>query len=164
VGVIVAFNYAAWLALFPEFTSPGGSIPVTEPQATSYFGIATAIHRNDGGGPVNDAGIQTNLLNFLTAHVAALYATPANATSASTLVGRISQAAEGSVNVSVELPASMGASSAFFTQTKYGLMYWAAAAPYRTARYIPNDRNPVNAGTFGSGVGYLGGDNTGYTG
>jgi hypothetical protein len=164
MGVTVAFNYAAWVALFPEFASPGGSTPVTPVLGTQYFLMATMVHRNDGGGPVNDPVQQANLLNLLTAHMAALMASPAGAASASPLVGRISQAAEGSVNVSVELPTNMPMASGFFTQTKYGFMYWTASQPYRTARYLPNNRNPVNAGTFGSGVGYLGGDGTGYTG
>lgn len=163
MGVQVAFNYTNWLALFPEFTSPGGSIPVTEPMANQYFAMACMVHRNDGGGPVTQAGTQTNLLNLLTAHMAALMATPAGAASASPLVGHLSQATEGSVNVSVELPTNMPMASGFYTQTKYGYMYWTATAPFRTMRYMPNNRNPVNAGTY-PGVGYLGGDGSGWTG
>lgn len=146
MGVQVAFSYEGWLELFPEFM-PNGSFPVPELRANSYFLMATTVHRNDGGGPVTNAAVQTNLLYWLTAHFAALFATPAGATQASTLVGRISQASEGSVSVTAEMPSNMPAAAAFFTQTKYGLAYWMVSAPFRTARYIPNDRNPVNAGT-----------------
>lgn len=151
MGVQVAFNYAGWIASYPEFQSPGGSIPVTDVQAANYFAIATAIHRNDGKGVVCDATLQSTLLNMLTAHIAALFATPAGAAAASQLVGRISSAAEGSVNVQTELPTNMPMASAFYTQTKYGLMYWQATAAFRTMRYVPNARNPVNAGMFGVG-------------
>ena len=170
MGVQVVFSYAAWAALFPEFNpgspgiAPAGSIPVTSAQATQYFLMATMVHRNDGGGPVYDAATQSNLLNLLTAHMAALMATPAGASSASPLVGRISQAAEGSVNVTTDLPTNMPMASGFFVQTKYGFMYWTASQPFRTARYLPNNRNPVNAGTYGGGGYFLGGDGTGFTG
>lgn len=169
MGVQVAFSYATWAALFPEFNpgtpglTPAGSIPVTEAQANQYFTMACMVHRNDGGGPVLEAVQQSNLLNLLTAHMAALMATPAGAASASPLVGRISQAAEGSVNVTVEMPGNMPMASAFFTQTKYGFMYWTASAPFRSMYYMPNNRSPVNAGTY-PGIGYLGGDGSGFTG
>ena len=156
MGVQVAFNYPAWVALFPEFASPGGLTPVTEAQADNYFTMATSVHRNDGGGPVCDPAVQLMLLNYLTAHFAKLLAAPAGSTAAAGLVGRISDAAEGSVHVAVELPANMPTSSAFFTQSTYGFVYWTASAPYRTMRYVANPRNPVNAGAGYAG-GYSGG-------
>lgn len=169
MGVQVAFDYATWAALFPEFNpgapglAPAGATPVTSAQAAQYFLIACMVHRNDGGGPVAEAAQQSNLLNLLTAHMAALMATPAGAASASPLVGRISQAAEGSINVTTEMPANMPMASAFFTQTKYGFMYWTASAPFRSMRYMPNNQSPVNAGLWpGSWPGYLGGNGSGF--
>ena len=78
----------AWLAAWPDFTPysigppvvPSGPVPVTSGQASSYFAMATAIHANDGSGPVNNAGLQLTMLNALTAHFAKLLATPLNAT------------------------------------------------------------------------------------
>lgn len=144
MGVIVAFNYAAWLASYPEFTSPGGSIPVTEAQANNYFALATSMHANDGSGPVTTAGLQSAYLNALTAHFAALLAAP-NGGTPSSLVGRISSATEGSVSVTTELSVPPSMSLAFFSQTKYGFIYWQMTAGYRTMQYrvSSNRRGPV---------------------
>lgn len=155
MGVSVAFSYSAWVALFPEFASPGGTTPVTSDQAQLYFGLATGFFRNDGGGPVRSAEVQTRLLNLLVAHIAKIMVGPQGQAG---LVGRISDASEGSVHVGVEMPSNMSAASAWFTQTQYGLMFWQLSAVYRTGFYLPNDRNPAQAGTgFGGWPGYLGG-------
>lgn len=151
MGVIVTFDPTAWKALWsPTFDY------LTDEQATNYFNLATYVHRNDGGGPVTIEAQQTNLLNLLTAHVAKLFAPAPGGQAPSGLVGRISSATEGSVSVQVEL-VQMSQNSAWFTQTEYGLMYWTAAAPFRTMRYVPNDKQPI--GAYGSGYGYWG---TGY--
>ena len=146
MGVVVQFNYAQWAALYPEF-----SATVNQQQATGYFQQATMIHRNDGGGPVNDATTQLNLLNILTAHIAALMAPPAPGQQPSGLVGRINSATQGSVSVQAAYSTSVTQQMAFFIQTKYGAMYWTASAPFRTMRYIPN-RNRGVVGPRGFGV------------
>lgn len=145
MGVVVAFSYPQWAALYPTLAAS-----VNAAQAASYFTIATSIHRNDGGGPVNDATQQLNLLNMLTAHIAQLFA-PQNDEPASTLVGRISGASQGSVSVQAAYSNSISEQMAFFIQTPYGALYWVATAPYRTARYIPN-RNRGVVGPPGFGV------------
>ena len=128
MGAIATFNYEAWVALFPEFASVQGA------QAQLYWNIATGYLDNTGCGRVPDVPTQTTLLNLLTAHIATLLATSTSANGqtqpASTLVGRISQAAEGSVNVSAEFDANGSPSEAFFLQTKYGTMYWQMVKPY----------------------------------
>ena len=144
MGIVVAFSYSAWLAAWPEFTPysigppvvPSGPVPVTSGQASSYFAMATAIHANDGSGPVNNAGLQLTMLNALTAHFAKLLATPLNATQASDLVGRISDASEGSVSVRAQNDYPPGTAQ-WFQQTKYGSAYWQMAAQFRTMRYAP---------------------------
>jgi hypothetical protein len=147
MGVIVQFNYAQWLALFPEFTTT-----VSAPQAVSYFGIATTVHRNDGGGPVTDATQQLNLLNYLTAHIAALFAAPAAGQQPSGIVGRINSASEGSVSVQAAYSNNVSEQMAWFIQTRYGALYWTATAPFRTMRYVPNRNKGVVSGyPFGFG-------------
>lgn len=141
MGVTVTFDYSAWALAFPEFSN------VTQTQATMFWNEATIYCRNDGGGPVSNATTQSFLLNLLTAHIAFLRVGTA-ANPASPLVGRISQAAEGTVSVSTELPTLPGA-AAWYSQTQYGLSYWTAIAPYRTMRYLPN------RGRFGPGYGSL---------
>lgn len=128
MGVVVNFNYASWVARYPEFAG------VTQPVAQGYFDEATMYCRNDGGGQVPTAAMQSTLLGMLTAHIAKIYAT-IDGVAPSGLVGRISDAAEGSVHVTVEMPQSMPGSAAWFTQTVYGISFWQATVGYRTARY-----------------------------
>ena len=145
MGVIVSFDYNAWITLYPEFTAT-----VNSAQATNYFTIATSVHRNDGGGPVTDATQQLALLNMLTAHIAALLAPPSSGQAPSMIVGRINSATQGSVSVQAAYSSSVSEQMAWFTQSKYGALYWTAAAPYRTMRYIPNkNRGVVGCGGFG---------------
>lgn len=146
MGVIVSFNYALWIATYPEFTAT-----VNPTQAQSYFTIATSIHRNDGGGPVNDTNQQLALLNMLTAHIAALFAPPAAGQPASGLVGRINSATQGSVSVQAAYSSNVPQQMAWFIQTKYGALYWTATAPFRTMRYVPN-RNPGVVGPRSFGI------------
>jgi hypothetical protein len=146
MGVVVQLNYAQWIAIYPEFTAT-----VNQAQAQQYFQLATTIHRNDGGGPVHSPEQQLALLNMLTAHIAALFAPPAPGQQASTIVGRINSASEGSVSVQAAYSNSVSEQMAWFIQTKYGAMYWMATAPFRTMRYIPNKNRGV-VGPPGWGV------------
>lgn len=148
MGVAITFDPTTWLQMYPQFGY------LTPAQATMYFTQATMIHRNDGGGPVKDATQQTNLLGLLTAHVAQLLAPAKDGSDPDgSAVGRISQATEGSVSASLELPANLPQAAAWFSQTQYGLMYWTATKPFRAARYLPNNQSPVNAGMWGYGGG-----------
>lgn len=127
MGVAVTFNYAKWVARYPEFAS------VSEPTAQAYFDEATIYLRNDGSGPTSSPTVQLTLLNMLTAHIAARYAV-IDGKSASDLVGRISNATEGSVSVQADMDAVPG-TAAWYMQTKYGADFWNATAAYRTFRY-----------------------------
>jgi hypothetical protein len=130
----VVFNYAIWIARYPEFAN------VSPDLAAAYFDEAGLYWTNRGWQA--SLSIAPTLLNMLTAHIAWLYAPrdggqgnpSSTGQGASQLVGRISSAVEGSVNVSTELTASGSPSEAFFSQTKYGLSFWQATAQFRTAR------------------------------
>jgi hypothetical protein len=144
----VTFNYAVWVARYPEFAA------VSQPLAQAYFDEAGLYFANQGWtGSLPSA---PTLLNMLTAHIAWLYA-PRDADgnpsstgqAASPLTGRISQAAEGSVNVTTELTSSGSPSEGFFLQSKYGLSFWQATAQYRTAIYSARPTRVVN-GVFPS--------------
>ncbi len=128
MGVVVTFNYAAWIARYPEFTSVG------QPLAQLYFDEATIYCRNDGGGPVSTAAIQSTLLNMLTAHIAKI-SQPVDGVNPSGLVGRIAHAQEGSVNVQTEYTGPQPGTRAWYDQTIYGAAYWTATAQYRNMRY-----------------------------
>ncbi len=128
---IVAFDYTLWTATYPEFAAS-----VNPTQAASYFLIAETFLNNTPTSPVKDAGpggARAILLNMLTAHIAQLFAPQAGIPAPQT-VGRISQASEGSVSVTLDMD-NQTALAAWYNQTKYGAMYWAATAAYRTARY-----------------------------
>ncbi len=129
MGVIVQFDLAAWRLLFPEFSN------VTDDQLNGpIWTMAQAYCRNDGGGPVCDVLVQTELLNLMEAHIAQLlYGSTTQP--ASGLVGPITSATEGSVSVATGLV--LNTSNQFFLQSKYGQLFWQLALPYRLARYYP---------------------------
>jgi hypothetical protein len=126
---IVAFDLDGFRARYSEFSS------VANDTLSAYFSEATIYLDNTDCSPVADLGIRSRLLNMLTAHIGALNS-GINGQAASGLVGRISQATEGSVSVSAEM-ASPSGSSAWFMQTRYGAAYWQATAAYRTFHYLP---------------------------
>jgi hypothetical protein len=142
MGAIATFDPAAFRARYGEFAN------CTDPQLQGCFDDATLYLANDGSGPVETSQKQLSLLNMLTAHIAwltlprdpsgqpAATGVPPNAST----VGRIESAGEGSVNVGLDMgDATAGSpSQAWYMQTQYGASYWAATAPYRTARYAAN--------------------------
>lgn len=129
MGVIVTFDLAQWRLLFPEFSN------VTDAQINGpVWTMAQAYCRNDGGSPVCDVLVQTELLNLMVAHIAQLlYGSTTQP--ASGLVGPITSATEGSVSVTTGLV--VNTSNQWFLQTKYGQLFWQLALPYRLARYWP---------------------------
>lgn len=146
MGASVTFDYQVWIHRYPEFKS------VAECDAQGYFDEATLYHRNDGGGPVADAGQQRVLLNMLTAHIAKLYAT-VGGVAPSGLVGRITDASEGSVSAAVDKFANMPNSAQWYIQTPYGFAYWQATRQYRTAHYRPGIRYIPPGAPYGRGGG-----------
>lgn len=127
---VVTFDYGVWTARYPEFSA---SVP--QGLAQLYFNEATLYVDNTGTGPVQDAGQLAVLLNMVTAHIAALNA-PVDGQAASPLVGRITNASEGSVSVGVQMDLPAG-SAQWFAQTKYGIAFWQATSQFRTMRYVP---------------------------
>lgn len=135
---MAAFDYDAWIAAYPVFAG------VTEPQAIEFFNLATAFFNNAGWpGSLPQAPA---MLNALTAHVAWLFSmrdqngapSSSGTVPPPSIVGRISNASQGSVSVQAEYDAQGGnPSAAWYNQTPYGAMYWAMTAPYRTAVYVP---------------------------
>ena len=126
MGIPVSFDFTVFSTRYPELAFVGSSA------AQLYFNEACLYQDNTGSctGP-QDAATQLLLLNMLTAHIAAM-----NNANSSPLVGRISNATEGSVSVgtSFEVPAG---SPQWFAQTKYGAAWWNATKQYRTMRYVP---------------------------
>lgn len=131
MGVIYNFDYAAFIAQFPNF------VYLPEPQVQAQFTAATTLIRNDGGGPVRDATVQSQCLLYATAHFCALFAARPDGTYPDGPVGRISSASEGSVSVSTEYGPLTQQGKDFWVQTRYGAFVWQMTAPYRTFRWHP---------------------------
>lgn len=149
----LTFNYAMWTARYPEFTG------IDEPLASQYFTEATLYVDNTGQGPVTDPNQLMLFLNMATAHIAALNAPKiadqfnSDGVEYNPLVGRITNASEGSVSVATEF-ANEGEQAAWWNQTKYGAALWRAMAMFRQARYLPSRRRR----TFNPPIGrYFGG-------
>ncbi len=130
--MIVVFNIASFLQLFPEFKR-------VEAQLPGCFTIAGLYCDNGDNSRVHDIGARTTLLNLVTAHVAALtYGVDEDG--ASQLVGPVTMAKEGSAQVQVTLPKDITDYQLFWLSTKYGAMFWTASMGYRTFRFIPPPR------------------------
>jgi Protein of unknown function (DUF4054) len=143
----VTFSYETWVTMFPEMA------PLSASQGAAYFAQACLVCWNSITNPIFCTGNLATLLYLLTSHVAWLNCPKdangnpaATGTPAAQLVGRINQASEGSVSVSLELNvgSSANAQLAYFSQTKYGLSYWTFTAQFRTARYVARPTIVVN--------------------
>jgi len=145
MGAIAQFNHQVFVTRYPEFSSVDPDVLFL------YWTEAELYHRNDGGGPVKSENSQQLLLNMLTAHVAQRNKLE-NGNTESDLVGRIDSASEGSVTVSAAFEVPAGCPQ-YFAQTKYGVDYWVATAPYRTFRYRRGPRRNFNP-PFGGGIGF----------
>ena len=130
---IASFTYSAWAAIFPEL-----GLYTNSAQATQYWTEATMLLDNTISSPVQDVTQRTAILNLITAHICALRQ-PLGGQPSSPLVGRISDATEGSVSVKAELIVAAG-SAQFWAQSKYGLQAWQMLLPFRSARYYAGPR------------------------
>lgn len=126
---VVVFVPADFKVAFPSFTT------VADAALSLNFQLATLQLNNSCGSRVCDAPTRELLLNLLVAHITALK-DGENGRPPSGLVGRISEAQEGSVRVG----ANMGTvvyGQAYYLQTQWGAMFWQATARFRTMMYIP---------------------------
>jgi hypothetical protein len=155
VAGVVSFDYAAWIALYPQFT-PGVS-PTGQPTgvdsalANQYFLLAEVLHDNLGCNVVINDTIQLSLLGMLVAHIATLFA-PGSAMAGSGLAGPLTHAAEGSVNIGIK-PFDAQGTVQWLTQTQYGALYWYATSVYRTMRYRIGPRRIFNPPVWPYGTG-----------
>lgn len=134
---VVTFDYATWVGMFPEFSGCSAG------QGQGFFNRACLQFANDTCNPAFSAGNMQTLFYLLTSHIAWISAPrDANGNPAQTgqpsspLVGRVSSAAEGSVNVASEWNTSGQPNEAYYTQTTYGAEFWTAMAVFRTAQYL----------------------------
>lgn len=152
---IVQFDAPEFVAIYPEFTG------LTNPQMQTQFNGAALLLNNSCVSRVQDANKRLQLLYMLTAHLCLLNCGTndgaGNVTTPQGIVGRIADATEGSVSVSAEWASTISESMAFFSQTKYGAMFWQSTKSYRTAHYIPPPSDGPNGPGFPFGFGWFDG-------
>lgn len=135
----VVFNYAAWAARFPSLAAV-----VLEPQAQAIFDEAqyVALGNDLPDQPPSVITSETRrlaLFNLLVAHMAVLELRSTQGGGAGAgMVGNISSAGEGSVNVSMaDYPVGSGK---WFEQTQYGAQLWQMLRPLMMAGYQPGPK------------------------
>ncbi len=146
------FDPAAFYAQFPELST------VPSQQLAGYYNVvANGMIDNSACSVIPDqppgAGVLSQAMMWATAHLAKLFAT-VNGQAPSGLVGRISSAAEGSVNVSTDLKIE-AQSAQFWITTNYGLMVWQMLGPYRTALWVSGPVRNMNPLVPGLPVGWV---------
>lgn len=143
----VTFSYELWIAMFPMFS------PLSQIQGQAYFNSACLICWNSCQNPIFGDGNLETLLLYLTSHFAQLLCPKdsngnpaATGQAASGLVGRISSAQQGSVNVQTEWPTdgNTSAQEKFLAQTEFGAAYFAMTAQYRTGYYAARPTRVIN--------------------
>lgn len=122
----VVFDPVAFKAAYPEFSA------VPDASLEGYF-VRSQLFLANQDCPVQDEAKRLLLFWLLVAHIAQLSGA-LNPGGIPGPVGRTSSATEGSVNVSLEFNATMGAS--WFIQTSYGAQFWQATAYLRSFRYV----------------------------
>lgn len=150
---VVVFEPAVFIVLYPAFAT------IAAPALQQNFDLATLLLGNGCGSRVSDARLRERLLNLLTAHITAIL-NGANGQPPSGGVGRVASATEGSVTATLDM-GPVTNSEAFFIQTQWGAMYWAATARFRTAFYVAPPPRCYGVGFGDQGFGPVG---TGYPG
>lgn len=121
---VVVFDLAEFRALYPAITA-------TDAQLEDYFAMAETFLDNTECSVVKDLGSRKRMLYLLVAHIATL---TGMAEKGNPVVGRISNATEGSVSVSLDY-GDMGNNERWYMQTPWGAMYWQLTKRYRSAVY-----------------------------
>lgn len=121
---VVVFDIAEFRALYPAITA-------TDAQLEDYFAMAETFLDNTECSVVKDLGSRKRMLYLLVAHIATL---AGMAEKGNPVVGRISNATEGTVSVSLDY-GTMGNNERWYLQTPWGAMYWQLTKRYRSAVY-----------------------------
>lgn len=125
---IVVFDPVVFKARYPEFTAVSNTL------LGECFTEAGLYLSNTDASPVQNVARRTLLLQMLTAHIAYLGGA-LSADGQPRPVGRVSQAAEGSVSAGFEY--GTPGTKEFFVQSQYGAAFWQATLSLRSFRYFP---------------------------
>jgi Protein of unknown function (DUF4054) len=143
---VAVFNITDFLTRYPEFT---GVNTANANRLPTLFADAGVLYLNNCDSSRIPVPKRTLLLYMLTAHQSWLSG-DLTADGQPKPVGRMSQAAEGSVSASFEgVPPTPG-TGAWFQQSSYGAAFWQATSAIRGFRYMPRPTDPYsNNGGFG---------------
>lgn len=145
---IASFDYGEFTGIYPEFAG------AAQGACANNFTLATMLLNNCCSSPVCDPDQRLALLYMLTAHITFLMTpAPANNNDPQGVVGRVSDATQGSVSVSTDWVTDVSQSMAYYSQTKYGAMFWQLTASYRTMHYIGPPQSGPNGPGFPWGFG-----------
>jgi len=127
---VVVFDATAFKVRYPVFAS------VNDGLLSACFDESGMYLSNADNSPIQNIPVRTQLLWMLTAHIAFLGGA-LNADGSAQPVGRVSQAAEGSVSASFDYVTATPGSGAWFNQTQWGASFWQATSSLRGFRYMP---------------------------
>lgn len=121
---VVEFDEFEFMSMYPDLSDNAGC------SSGMYFKAACLLLDNTPSSPVKDVNERKLLLYMLMCHIAELKKRGDG------IVGTITSAAEGNVNVSVTPLTNAN----WYTQTVCGAMYWQATAKYRVGMryYVPS--------------------------
>ena len=128
---VAVWNPGVFLARYPEFTA---AYNVNQSKFAGYFLEASLYLTN---APTSRVPVTTRLmlLNMLVAHISYLGG-DLSADGQTRPVGRVSDAAEGSVSASFAYTEPTPGSGQWFQQSQYGAAFWQASSTLRGFRYI----------------------------
>lgn len=121
---VVVFKPAEFRLLYPSITATDGQLEM-------YFAMAETFLDNTDCSIVKDLDARKTMLYLLVAHIALL---SQQAENGSPVVGRISNATEGTVSVGLDY-GTMGNNERWYLQTPWGAMYWQLTKKYRSMVY-----------------------------
>lgn len=126
MGASVSFDYDLWAKMFPQVAMNTNKYQIENlvlPLASQYCPI-------DGTSPCCIASTLSQAINLMVAHISQLFF-GINGAAPSGAVGRVADASEGSVSVTLDYGAT-NSSSAWFVQTPWGAAYWQLMLPFRS--------------------------------
>ena len=141
---VAVFDYTAWQTRYPEFNGA-----VSAELAALLFDEAGLLYLNNtDASPVADVARRLLLLNMIVAHLAAVSGALEVGGKPTGIVGRVTEATEGSVSVKAATFAP--GTSDWWSITSYGFAFWTATKRLRSARYVP--AAPLMQEPFGAGL------------
>lgn len=121
---VVVFDPDEFRLLYPSITA-------TDEQLEMYFAMAETFLDNTECSIVKDLDARKTMLYLLVAHIALL---SQQAEKGNPVVGRISNATEGTVSIGLDY-GTMGNNERWYLQTPWGAMYWQLTKKYRSMVY-----------------------------